>query len=282
MGWFNITLERVDGQWIMKYEKWVLRIRPLIFIGVVLCLGSAANGDAQKQISEQGLGSGKSFLYTAKKLGVPILIASIKIDSGSFEQGKPIYHIQADVKSLSYYGFFFRMNNHFTSTVESETCSPIRYRKEIDQEGLLIEKKSYFQTLTFDYPNKKIVLEKSEKKEKQEFPLPPDTYDPLSMFARYYLKEDLDLKREIQMSIHDGVKLRQMIFHLKKERIQSKMFGAVEAVCLESTTSFSSFGEKEGIIRIWYTADGKKTPILMELDLPVGNVKFELEEIRED
>jgi len=266
----------------MKYEKWILRIRLLIFIGVVLCLGPAANGDAQKQISEQGLRSGNSFFYTAKKLGVPILTASIKIDNGSLEQGKPITHIQADVKSLSYFGFLFRMNNHFTSTVESETCSPIRFRKEIDQDGLLIEKKSYFQTLMFDYSNKKIVLEKPEKKEKQEFPLLPDTYDPLSMFARCYLKEDIDLKREIQMSIHDGIKLRQMVFHSKKERITSKIFGEVETICLESTTSFSSFGEKEGIIRIWYTADGKKTPILMELDLPVGNVKFELEEIRED
>ncbi len=83
------------------------------------------------------------------------------------------------------------------------------------------------------------------------------------------------------MSIHDGVKLRQMVFHSKKERVTSKIFGEVEAVCLESTTSFSSFGEKEGIIRIWYTADGKKTPILMELELPVGSVKFELEEVRQ-
>jgi hypothetical protein len=281
MGWFNITLERVDGQWIMKYEKWALRIKSLIFISLILCLGSAVSGDVQKQISEQGLGSGKFFLYTAKKLGVPILTASLMINNGSYEQGKPIYHIQVDVKSLPYFGFLFRMKNRFTSTVESETCFPIRYRKEIDQEGLLIEKKNYFQTLTFDYPNKKMVLETPEKKEKQEFPLLPDTYDPLSMFARCYLKEDLDLKREIQMSIHDGLTLRQIVFHLKKERIRSKMFGEVEAVCLESTTSFSSFGEKDGIIRIWYTADGKKTPILMELDLPVGNVKFELEEVRE-
>jgi hypothetical protein len=81
------------------------------------------------------------------------------------------------------------------------------------------------------------------------------------------------------MSIYDGVKLRQMVFHSRKERVKSKRYGDVDAVCLESTTAFSTFGEKEGIIRIWYTADGEKIPVSMELELPVGNVKFELESI---
>jgi len=60
------------------------------------------------------------------------------------------------------------------------------------------------------------------------------------------------------------------------------MYGEVEAVCLESTTSFSTFGDKEGIIRIWYMNNREKIPILMELELPVGNVKFELEEVKEN
>jgi len=48
---------------------------------------------------------------------------------------------------------------------------------------------------------------------------------------------------------------------------------------LESSTSFSSFEDKEGKIRIWYKADGEKTPVLIELELPVGNIRFELESI---
>jgi hypothetical protein len=59
-----------------------------------------ANGDMQKQASGPMPGLGKTFLYTAKKFGVPILRASIKIDNGSIEQGRPIYHIQAEGNSL--------------------------------------------------------------------------------------------------------------------------------------------------------------------------------------
>jgi hypothetical protein len=68
-----------------------------------------------------------------------------------------------------------------------------------------------------------------------------------------------------------------MSFYSKKGKVKSKMFGEVEAVVLESSTSFSTFDDREGTIRIWYTADGRKIPILIELDLPVGDVTFELE-----
>jgi hypothetical protein len=127
-----------------------------------------------------------------------------------------------------------------------------------------------------------VVAERGEKKERQEMPLSSETHDPLSMFARCYLKEKIHPGQNISMSIFDGVKLRQMVFHSKKEKVKSAMYGEVEAVCLESSTPFSTFGDKEGKIRIWYTADGKKTPIVIELELPIGHIKFELESMEKN
>ncbi len=258
-----------------------MRIKTFLLLVIILLLGSIAHGDGQNQNSEQRSRSGRCFLYTAKKFGVPILKATIKIDNGSIEHGQPLYQVYANVDSLGYLGLLFRMNNRFTSTIEKETCAPIRYVKEIDQEGLLIKKKNYIQTLTFDHSNKKVVVEKKGEDGRQEISLPPETYDPLSMFARYYLRDEFHPGQDIRISLYDGMKLRQMVFHSKKEKVRSKMYGEVEAVCLESTTPFSTFGDKEGIIRIWYLNNREKIPILMELDLPVGNVKFELEEVKE-
>jgi len=257
-----------------------LRIRVLFVIVIFLWSGSIAYGDEPRRV-EPGSGSTKSFLYTAKKYGIPILEASIKIGNGSFEEGRSLYQIQAHVNSLDYLRLLFRVNNRFVSTVDRETCTPVRYAKEIHQEGLLVQKKNYLQTLTFDHANKRVVVENGGKEKKQEVILPPETYDPLSMFARCYLKEELRADQDIRMSIYDGIKLHRMVFHSGRGRIKSKKYGEVEAISLESTTSFSTFGDKEGVIRIWFTADGKKTPILMELDLPVGNVKFELEDMKE-
>jgi hypothetical protein len=265
----------------MRRDGWKLGIGFLLIVGALSGRGFVAHSNEQKQIPEHPPGSGRVFLYTAKKFGVPILKASIKIENGSSEQGKPLYRIHASVTSVPF-GFLFRMNNRFLSTVQAETCSPVRYVKEIDQEGLLVEKKNYFQTFTFDFPNKKVVAERGEKKERQEIPLSSEAHDPLSMFARCYLKEEIYPGQSMPMSIFDGVKLRQMVFYSKAEKVKSKMYGEVDAVCLESSTPFSSFGDKEGRIRIWYTADGKKTPILIELELPIGHIKFELESMEKN
>lgn len=265
----------------MRRGGWTLRIGLLLLIGAVVGWESVTSIGGERQISGPTLGPGRIFLYTAKRFGIPILKASIKIENGSSEQGKPLYQIHADIESLDYLKFLFRMNNRFVSTVEAETCSPVRYVKEINQQGLLVERKSYLQTLTFDHPNKKVISEKGEKKERQEFALSSETFDPLSMFLKYYLKEELHPGQNIQTSIFDGVKMRQMVFYVKKGKVKSNMFGEVEAVCLESSTSFSSFNDREGIIRIWYTTDGKKIPVLIELDLPIGDVIFELESVKE-
>src|SRR4030043_146283 len=165
-------------------------IKTFLSISIILLLGSVAYPNGQKQILEPLPGSGRVFLYTAKKLGVPILKASIKIENGSSEQGNPLYEIRASVDSLQL-GFLFRMNNRFLSIVQAKTCAPVRYVKEIDQEGLFVGKKNYSQTFTFDFPNKKVVAERGEKKERQGIPLSSETHDPLSMFARCYLKEEI-------------------------------------------------------------------------------------------
>jgi hypothetical protein len=262
----------------MKHNGWKSGIGILFFLGVLSGGGFAAPHYGQERIPESKPGPGKVFFYTAKKFGIPMLKASIKIENGSYKEGKLFYQIHASVETLRL-GFVFRMKNRFFSTVDAETCSPIQYAKEIDQEGFIVGKKNYFQTFTFDLPNKRVVAEKGENKERQEFPLLCETYDPLSMFAKCYLKEDIRPGQNIPMSIFDGIKLRQMVFYSKKAKVKSKMYGQVEAVCLESSTPFSTFEDKEGKIRIWYTANGEKIPILIDLELPVGHIKFELDSV---
>jgi len=256
-------------------------MKPLFIIILILIFGSPAYGGGQGRDSGPENGSEKTFHYTAKKLGIPILKATIRIGNGYSEQGKNLHKIEAQVISFKVPGFMFRMNNRFTSFMKMDSFSPLRYVKEIDQEGLFIERKNYLQTITFDSVLHKAIVEKKAAGEKREVFFPSQTYDPLAMFARYHLREGLPPDQEVRMSIFDGIKFRQMVFYSRKSRVKSKILGEVDAVCLESTTAFSSFGEKEGNIRIWYTANGDKIPISLELDLPVGVVKFDLDEIRE-
>jgi len=247
----------------------------ILITAIVSLLGSSAYGVDGKPFA----GSEKVFRYSAVSFGVPILKASIRIENGTSEQGRPIYQIRASIYSLDYLKFLFRINNRFLSTVDAETLAPLQYVKEIHQEGLLTKKKNYLQTLTFDHSNKKLVVENQKGEERKEIPLSADTCDPLSIFAKHYLKNELHAGQDIQMSIFDGMKLRRMVFVSRKEKVTSKIYGEVGAVCLESSTAFSSFDDKEGKIRIWYADRGEKIPILIELELPVGNIKFALESV---
>jgi Protein of unknown function (DUF3108) len=242
-----------------------LRIKILLLSTIILLLGPTVYSDGVKSVSELRPVPEKVFRYTAKRFGLPFLQASIRIQKGLQEQGKTVCQVEASVDSRNYVGLLFRMNNRFISTMEEESYTPIRYVKVIDQEGLLVKRKKDLQVFTFDRLN-----------------LPPHTYDPLSMFAYYYFRKEFQPGEDIQMSIYDGVKVRQMVFHSRMEKVRSNRLGEVEAVRIESTTAFSSFADKEGVIRIWYKADGERTPVAMELDLPIGDVRFELEDIKEN
>ncbi len=266
--------------WMRRGQKFFT----MIFLGMIGTLfwgsGSKAFRNSHPQWIESGSGIKRVFLYEAKKLGVPILKASIGIENGSFGNGRLLYQVQATVVSLHSFRLLMEMNNRFLSILEADTCLPLQYVKEIDQKGFLIRKKNYFQTINFDFINKKIEVEKKGSNEKQEYFLSPGTYDPLSMFAKCYLKDEIIPGQDIRMSIFDGIKLRQMVFYTKSEKMKSKRWGEVETICLESNTSFSTFEEREGKIRIWYTTYREKIPMAIELDLPLGNLLFELEEIK--
>jgi len=254
-----------------------MRLFRVFLLAIALIGVSIAYPHGKDPVPEPG--HEKIFFYTAKKLGIPILKASLHIENGLSSQGKSFYQVRFEISSVL--GILFHMNNRFTSMVETETCAPVQYVKEIDQGGIFREKKDYQETFLFDPDHQRVMIEKKGEREKREVSLPPETFDPLSMFARCYLKEDLPLRQEIRMIVYDGLKVRHLVFRPRVERIQTKIFGEIEAVCIEAKTTFASFEDKEGVIRIWYTNDGKKTPVLMELDLPVGVVKFELDEIKE-
>lgn len=252
-----------------------------IAVGLLLSFGLNAYGASPEGFAYSDHPPTKTFYYTARKLGIPILKANIRIGNGSVNGGNTLYRVDAHVVSHQLPGFMFRMNNRFTSIIEKDPFNPLQYVKRIDQEGLFIKKKRYIQTITFDSRSPKAMVEQDGEGEKKEFVFPCLALDPLALFARYHLKENLPIKQEIHMSIFDGVKFRQMVFQSHHVKVASPFLGTLEAVCLESKTVFSSFGEKEGMIRIWYTANGGRIPISMEVDLPTGVVKFELEGIQE-
>ena len=218
---------------------------------------------------------GISFHYRVKKLGTTIITASLSI-----ERDDPFHLVKATVDTTGMIQPFFRMHNRFCSFVKQDGLEPLRYVKEIDQRGVFSRNKRYTDILTFDPIDSKVMVERKDPPDEKEIAVPPQTYDPLSIFLKCFLEAEVEDGNTIEMKIYDGIKLREVTFFATDGEIPTPLYGDVKAVCLESEVPFSSLGDKEGAIKIWYTNDAKRFPVNITLELPsLGSVKFELERV---
>lgn len=218
---------------------------------------------------------GVRFHYRAQKLGTTIIKASLSI-----ERGNPNYIVKAAVDTTGLVRPFFRMHNRFSSYVQEDGLEPYRYVKKIDQKGIFSQKKLYTDILIFDNDSCMVTVEHSNPPTVEEIALPPNTYDPLAIFLKCFLESEVQDGQSIAIQIYDGIKVREVTFTATCGAIPTPLYGAVQAVCLESEVPFSSLGDKEGAIKIWYTNDERRFPVTITLELPsVGTVKFELERV---
>jgi hypothetical protein len=218
---------------------------------------------------------GVRFHYRAQKLGTTIIRASLSIERSNLH-----YVLKAAVDTTGLIRPFFRMHNRFSSFVKKDGLEPYRYVKEIDQKGIFSQKKLYTDTLIFDNDNCMVTVERTDPPAVEEISLPPHTYDPLAIFLKCFLEAEVEEGNQIEMTIYDGNKLREVTFAATYMAIPTPLYGEVQAVCLESEVPFSSLGDKEGAIKIWYTDDERRFPVNITLELPgVGDVEFELEKV---
>jgi hypothetical protein len=254
-------------------------MKRLVIISYALCLlvlvlQSPAIGDP----SVPGeIENGISFHYRVQKLGTTIITASLSI-----EREGPLHLVKAAVDTTGMIRPFFRMHNRFSSFITEDGLEPLRYVKEIDQRGIFSRNKRYTDILTFDSTNGTVMVERKDPPDAQEISVPPHTYDPLSIFLKCLLEAEVEDGETLGIKIYDGIQLREVTFAASSRELPTTLYGEVETICLESEVPFSSLGDKEGIIKIWYTDDERRFPVNITLELPSwGNVEFELERVEQ-
>lgn len=248
-----------------------MTIKRILVLSFLLLLVNLPSAGAHPPPSWKGV----RFHYRAQKLGTTIIRASLSI-----ERGNPHYVVQAAVDTTGLVRPFFRMHNRFSSYIKEDNLEPFRYVKEINQKGIFSKKKHYTDTLTFDNGNCMVTAERTDPPAVQEISVPPHTYDPLAIFLKCFLESEVQDGHAIAMRIYDGIKVREVTFAATAEEIPTPLYGAVQAICLESEVPFNSLGDQTGAIKIWYTDDERRFPVKLTLELPsVGNVEFELERV---
>lgn len=255
-------------------------MKRLLIIPCALCLLFLCNPQppATGEPSVPGeIENGISFHYRARKLGTTIITASLSI-----EREGPFHLVKAAVDTTGMIRPFFRMHNRFCSFVTEDGLEPLRYVKEIDQRGVFSRNKHYIDILTFDSTNGTVMVEREDPPGAQEIAIPPQTYDPLSIFLKCLVETEVQDGQTLGIRIYDGIKLREVTFSATSGELPTNLYGEVKTICLESEVPFSSLGDKEGTIKIWYTDDEKRFPVNITLELPSwGSVEFELERVEQ-
>ncbi len=248
-----------------------MRGRIITGIIVLLLVGSLSHEPGHTNPPWNGV----SFHYRFQKLGATVLKATLSV-----ERKDHLYVVKAAVDSTGVTAPFFRMHNRFCSYVEREGLEPTLYVKEVNQWGVLSRKKCYTDILNFDLGDSKVIVERREPPQVREVAIPPQTYDPLTIFLKYFLDAETGNRERIEMRIYDGIKVREVIFLATREEISTRLYGSVETTCLESKIPFATLGDREGVIKIWYVEDERRFPVDITLELPaVGSVEFELESV---
>jgi hypothetical protein len=242
-----------------------------VIISVLLFFASLSSSIAQPSLPGKGL----RFHYRVRKLGATVITASLSI-----EQGNPLYLVKAAVDTTGVTGLFFRMHNRFSSYIKEEGLVPSRYIKEINQWGIVSKKKRYTDIFTFDPALGKVLIQHANLPDVEEVPIPPQTYDPLAIFLKCFCELEMTNGRKLEMRIYDGIKIRDVTFIATSGEMRTHLYGTVKTICLESKVAFNSFGDKEGVIKIWYTDDAERLPVQISLELPsLGDVNFELDKV---
>ncbi len=201
--------------------------------------------------------------------------ATLKLESKKLDT-IPVYHVIGKGKTTGLARVFFKVDDTYESYFGRNDNKPHKFVRNIDEGGYT---KDY--DITFDYSEKKALLNDKKNKKTFDFDINDNVQDLLS--AAYHLRnnfaaEDLVVNESISMDMlydDDGVYQFKLKF-LGKEVVRTK-FGKVE--CLKFRPYVQSgrvFKEKESLT-LWVSNDLNKIPIRIKADLAVGSIKADLD-----
>ena len=119
------------------------------------------------------------------------------------------------------------------------------------------------------YDNK---LKKGEKTDLQVTGL-GHISDILGILAKGYF--DKECKSD-SIKLYAKHEIRSVKLLLKREEINSKLFGKIGTMRVSCSAKFPTMGGREGNFVIWFLERDRQIPIQLQLELPIGSAKITL------
>ncbi|MFH2138893.1 MAG: DUF3108 domain-containing protein [Candidatus Omnitrophota bacterium] len=234
------------------------------------------NTDKNEVVPPQGyLKVGETFHYKVGWLSLDVGSASLSVKEKQVMDGREVYVVYLTTSTNKFFSFFYNVKGEVFSYIDAVTLKPVKHDSET-----IINKKTVFKKITYDF--KKNIAYSEDKKGHHEITIPDGVLDPLGVFYYFSLKPFV-VNQPIEFVINGGKKnfpVTVFVKTIKTIKIPAGIFDAflVEPT-LDSERQFDEILNAQGRMRIWFSADERRIPLMITLKVPVGTAKAILNEI---
>ncbi|MCG2711775.1 MAG: DUF3108 domain-containing protein [Candidatus Omnitrophica bacterium] len=222
---------------------------------------------------------GEKLTYNVSWLGMRVGDATLEVKKDKTQNNGKTCRVVLKASTTGFFSFFYNVKGSIESIVDADTFKPIQYNSQTH-----INKKFIFKEMDYDFT--KLKVNAVDKKGKYEVDITADTLDPLGVFY-YFRKNDVVLNKCVDIMVNGGKKNFPVRIYARREHFIKTPAGRFLAFQVEPTRDserqFDDCLNAEGSMRIWFSADMRRVPLIILLKVPVGTaqatlIKMELPE----
>lgn len=258
-----------------------------IFLFVLVIIVGCVKKEALPPAEESDLGTskaierpitkafkeGEKITLGFKYLGVlPMATATVEVRE-KFYEGQEIYYLLVTIKSSSFFSFFYKVDDRIESYLHAQRLCTLRFEEHLREGRHFMEK-----VTIYDQKNHLVEFTNKVTKKVKKVKVPADVQDPLS--ALYYFRaQRFEIGQTLECQVNNHKKNFQVELQvIKKEEIET---AAGTFIAWAAEPVIKRHGVRQaGKATIWFSADEKKTPLLLKAKTPIGPITGYLLEIK--
>lgn len=218
---------------------------------------------------------GEKLSFKVTWLGMHVGTATLEVRNGELINQIKTCRVVLRARTNAFFSFFYNVEGTIESYVDPVTFKPIKYNSQTH-----INKKFVFKEMDYDFS--KNIVHAVDKKGNYELEITPETLDPLGVFY-YFRRNPVYMDEPVNLKINGGKKNFSVTIYARRQHLIRTPAGQFWAFQVEPTREserqFDDSLNAEGSMRIWFSADENRLPLIVALKVPVGTAQAILTDI---
>jgi hypothetical protein len=248
----------------------VIRRSALLML-VIMLVGPPSVREAGSVASPARLpfGVGERLTYSLSWGKISAGTAVMEVSGRESLSGRSVIRLLHTARSNDFVSVFYPVNNRVESLIDEETVLPGRliFKR---REG----KRKNDTDVIFDQNAHRATITKDGQTETLE--VPPQVQDTLSCLYFFRATSSFSINQTIAMDVHHDKKNYHLELRVEGyERVKGPL-GEFDTVRVLAIMPFRGLFLNEGNIRVWFTNDAARIPVLMQAKVIVGSISATL------